>query len=661
MDVRRGFRGASTPGLLFYICLAAGCALFGGLKAAAVLVLLILACNRILGLAGGALGSNGSPARSLTIRSLLSLGLFPFVWLACRGLPGGWLLPAIGVILSVGVGLSWRQKTMKGEPARADSAGILFILLLVTVATRLPFSKIGSPVDGQLAYRAYFSSDYLKHFSVVESLNNGSMPPGNPYFAGETLHYYWLPYAVPAVVSRLTGSTAKALFAYSFAVNFLFLLLMFQACQRISHKRRWMPFLAVPLVLAPSLEGAYLWASRMRFSFAALFADGRAFNIDGLTRWLWNLPQIDTLLRSLLYTPQHLLSLAFVLLFLIYADEGPERPWLLSLFLALSLASSFFVGGILLVSRSLHILGREGTRLVRRDLAPAAFFRGLAGHFFLPALVLGLSVLLRMISSGGSEVVFKPLGPRQIFLLLGLNLGLLVVSGVWGLLAARFRSRVFVAVLLGVSVSLLLAIRIAGFESDVSLKAGLVTILVLALLTCRLGEISGAGKFAAALALLILLPGSLTAILDVRNSADVRNARFTSYISVEEMRMLEWVRENTPLESVVQNFPPARAWNLSALPAFSGRRMAVGDRMHGQIFQVRPDAYERRLEALRLAIGGLPGTRDALRRLGVDYLFWGEDESRFFKIDPVALPVAHKEGGTVLYAIGPDQGGSRRR
>ena len=145
-----------------------------------------------------------------------------------------------------------------------------------------------------------------------------------------------------------------------------------------------MPFLAVPLVLAPSLEGAYLWAGRARFSFAAFFADGRAYNIDGLTRWLWNLPQIDTLLRSLLYTPQHLLSLAFVLLFLVFADEDPERPWLLSLLLALSLASSFFVGGILLAARALHILGREGARLVRRDLALAAFFRDL-GEPFPPA------------------------------------------------------------------------------------------------------------------------------------------------------------------------------------------------------------------------------------------------------------------------------------
>jgi hypothetical protein len=654
MEVKREHRGASALALSFYGCLAAGCWLFGGFKAAAVLVLIIVVGNRILRLAGGALGVDGSPALSLTIRSLLSLGLFPFAWLACRILPDGLLVPALGVILAAGLALSLRRKTIDGEPSKKDHAGILFVLLLVVAATWLPFSRIGAQVDGRYAYRAYFSSDYLKHMSVVESLNDGRMPPANLYFAGDPLHYYWLPYATPAVVSRVSGSTPKALFAFSFAVNFLFLLLLLQACQKISTKRRWLPFLAVPLVLAPSLEGFYLWAGRARFSFPAFLSEGRAYNIDGLTRWLWGLPQIDTLLRSLLYTPQHLLSLAFVLLFLVFVDEGAERPWLLSLVLALSLAASFFVGGILLLSRALHVLGREGLRLVRRDLTLFAFLRDLGRHFLLPLFVLALSVALRMVSSGGSGIIVKPLGPRQVIILLGLNLGLLVVSGAWGLLAARFRSRAFLATLLGVSLVLLLAVRIAGFESDVSLKAGLVVILALTLLTCRLGEVPGAGRLAAPLALLVLLPGALTATLDIRNSADVRNARFTSYIGAEEMRMLEWIKENVPKGRIVQNFPAARTWNLSAIPAFAGRPMAVGDRMHGQIFQVRPDLYERRLEALRLSLAGLPATKDDLRRLGIDFLFWGEDERHFFRTEPTGLAVAHRIGGTALYALGTD-------
>lgn len=118
--------------------------------------------------------------------------------------------------------------------------------------------------------------------------------------------------------------------------------------------------------------------------------------------------------------------------------------------------------------------------------------------------------------------------------------------------------------------------------------------------------------------------------------------------------MLEWIKGNVPKGKVVQNFPAARTWNLSAIPAFAGRPMAVGDRMHGQIFQVRPDLYERRLEALRLALSGLPATWGDLKGLGVDYLFWGDDEGCFFRIDLGSLPVAHREGRTVLYVLEPE-------
>jgi hypothetical protein len=318
--------------------------------------------------------------------------------------------------------------------------------------------------------------------------------------------------------------------------------------------------------------------------------------------------------------------------------------------LASSLASSFFVGGILLISWGLYAAAREGAKLIRRRQTLEGFFTILAQHFALPIIVLGLSLALKMVSFGGSGVMLKPVKPAEAMVLLGLNLGLLTFGGAAGLLASRFQGRAFHALLLAVSLALILTVRIANFESDVSLKAGLVAILVLALLICRLSEAPRAGRLALPLALLVILPGLWTLTLDVRNSSDVRNRRFTSYVPFEEMRMLDWVRENIPAARTVQDFPEARTWNLSAIPAFSGKQMAVGDRMHGRIFQVRPDLYERRVEELRRALTGLPATQNDLRRMGVDYLFWGDDERRYFKFDP-DLPVVNRIGSTVIYSL----------
>ncbi|MDD8013666.1 MAG: hypothetical protein PHX05_09335 [Acidobacteriota bacterium] len=638
------------PAALFYAVLFLGNLLFAGRNAALALTLVLFLSNGILRAVIGAFIENSSAVISLTVRSLLALGLFPLAWLICRGLAGSAGSKILAGLLGIGFLFSVIRKAPGNETEGRDKRWILIAFLLVTVLAWYPFSRIGFPINGSYAYRAYFSSDYLKHFSVVETLNQSGLPPANLYFQGEVLHYYWLPYATPAFVAFFAGSTAKAMFAFSFTVNFLFLLLLSLMAARTCLRRRWMPYLAALMVLAPSLEGLYLWAVRAHFSWSGYFRIGRNVNIDGLTRWLWNLPQVDTLLRALLFTPQHLLSLAFLLLFLYVLSQKNEHPWALSFCLASSLAASFFVGGILLVSWGLYTTLREAAKLIRGQLTFGSFFMTLARHFALPAFVLGLSFGLKMITFNGSGIMLKPVKPGEAFVLLGLNLGLLTCAGVAGLLAGRFQGRAFHALLLIVSLTLILVVRISNFESDVSLKAGLVAILVLTLLTCRLAETPRAGRIALPAALLIILPGLWTLALDVRNSSDIRNRSFTSYVSFEEMRMLDWLRENIPGTRTVQNFPEARPWNLSAIPAFSGRQMVVGDRMHGQIFQVRPDLYQRRVDDLRRALAGLPATLEDLRRMGVDYLFWGQDERRHFNFKP-RLPVAKRMGTTVLYSL----------
>jgi hypothetical protein len=316
----------------------------------------------------------------------------------------------------------------------------------------------------------------------------------------------------------------------------------------------------------------------------------------------------------------------------------------------LSLAASFFVGGILLFSWALYISVQEGSRLIRRKQSLTRFGIVLAEHFLLPLLVLGLSLALKMAAFSGIGLFIKALTPGQMAILLGLNLGFLIIGGIGGLAASRFPGRAFYALLLVVSLVLVLFVRISNFESDISLKAGLIVILVLAVLTCRMDETRLTGRFFLPLALLIILPGMLTLILDIKNSADIHNRRFTNYVSFEEMRMLGWIRANIPAGRTVQNFPAARTWNLSAIPAFSGRQMVVGDRMHGQIFQVSSDLYQRRVEDLGRALSGLPGSREELRGLGVDYLFWGEDEIQHFKFIP-DLPVAKRVGQTILFSL----------
>jgi hypothetical protein len=642
----------NSAGLCFYGCLFLGILLFAGFMSAALMLLLLGTGSHLLKSPLSKILEKASAVTSLVIRSLLSLGLFPFLWLAGRLLAGKRGLWLAGLILILGFLFSLRHRGCRNETQKPDCGETVLALLLVIFLTWLPFSKIGSPLNGKYAYRAYFSSDYLKHYAVVEALNKGSIPPPNLYFKGEALHYYWLPYTVPAALSQLTDSTPQALFAFSFSVNFLFILMLLKLAGRMFPRRRELPLLTVLLALMPSLEGFYLWAFRFHFSLAAYFQAGHAYNIDGLTRWLWALPQIDVLFRTLLYTPQHLLSLAFLVMFLYFFSAEKEHPGVLSFCLALSLAASFFVGGIFLFSWGVYWLGREGIRIVRKKPSSKALGTDFLQLFIPPAVVLALSFVLKMVTFKGGGIFFTALTPGHMIILLSLNMGLLVIGGVAGLVLGRFPGRSFYSTLLIVSLIFVLFVRIENFESDISLKAGLVAILLLTLSMGFLTKHQRAGKLYLPLVCLIILPGLLTLVLDIWNSADIHNARFTSTISFEEMQLIEWIRSHVPVDQTVQDYPPARARNLSAIPVFSGHQMLVGDRMHGRIFQTSPAAYDERIQALGRTMSSLPSSREELRRMGVDYLLWGVDENRHFKYTP-DLPVAWRAGQTVLFSLAP--------
>ena len=642
---------AGEAGAVFL--LTAGSVLFAGAEATAMLLALLLLGNRLLGRLLKPVPWPVTSLEGFILRSLLNLGLFPFLWLTLtlvfKGRSAYW---TAGLLVLVNLLLVKKREPIQSQ--LKTPGGLLLsaslLLALLVLLTYLPFSRIGRPSDDGSAYRAYFSSDYLKHFSMVETLNRGKLPPQNPYFASDRLHYYWLPYAFPAAVARWTGKTDRALIAYSFSVNFLFLLLLFSFLRRILTRGTLLPLLLTALVFFPSLEGLYFFLTRCRASPAAFFTLGRQINIDALTRWNWNLPEIDSLLRSLLYTPQHLLSLCFVILVIFFNHQRLKQPLFFSLLLALALANSFFIGGILLLAWGAAYLINDVPLTIPGEsrVKKAA---GALASLSLPALVAALSLALGMVSIGGSRLLIKPVPLPGLPAMLGLNLGLLFVFGLLGMARARFPGKRFQACLFIIALGLTLLLRAADFESDISLKAGLIIIVQLVLFTAfGLAGRKSPRWLPVCFILLALAAGSMTGALDVLNSADTDNRRQTLLVSRDEMAMLNWIRKNVPADQTVQTFPPARDWNVSIVPSFTGRAMVVGDRMHGTIFQIPPPRYRQLLQQLESLLRGLPESQSDLKRLGVDYLFWGEPESRYFKRTPRLKPVI-AVNRTVLYAL----------
>ena len=90
-------------------------------------------------------------------------------------------------------------------------------------------------------------------------------------------------------------------------------------------------------------------------------------------------------------------------------------------------------------------------------------------------------------------------------------------------------------------------------------------------------------RFGVALALLVVMTGAPTTVIDAYNAQDVTNRsmgpgfHWTVVVTPAEREAFAWIKANTPPGAVVQAEPTARGretWSL--IPSFAERRMAAG-------------------------------------------------------------------------------------
>ena len=82
-----------------------------------------------------------------------------------------------------------------------DRLALAAILLLIALLM-FPLARVGErDASGSRLYRAYFTADFIWHTALASELGKYAMPPRNPYFAREEMHYYWTYFLPPAVIA----------------------------------------------------------------------------------------------------------------------------------------------------------------------------------------------------------------------------------------------------------------------------------------------------------------------------------------------------------------------------------------------------------------------------------------------------------------------------
>ena len=263
---------------------------------------------------------------------------------------------------------------------RRDTLALVLVLFMVPALLWKPLTNIGiTDEQGNHRYRAYFTADFLWHVALTAELAKAQSPPRNPYLARRPLHYYWAYFVLPATISRthLLPSTQTYLTINALCAGLLFVSMIFVAAWSIVPRAGPVAIAVVVTVLAASAEGFYALVDLWRHGRP--FAQVTNLNIDAITSWFFQSQTIDSLPRSLWYTPQHAMSCGLGLIAMIVASARDLSARLTASLVAgfplgLALIFSPFLGGVFslmfgLAALTAAVSAHRGATPILRDLA----------------------------------------------------------------------------------------------------------------------------------------------------------------------------------------------------------------------------------------------------------------------------------------------------
>ncbi|MBN1552357.1 hypothetical protein JW979_12865 [bacterium] len=530
--------------------------------------------------------------------------------------------------------------------------GACLLVLAMLVLLVIPYQNVGLKMPEGLAYRAYFSGDYLKHVAITSQLMSMEIPPENPYFAGQTLHYYWMFYLFPALLANQLGyeHIQPILTSLNLFLAGTFLWIWIGLTQSLIKNTTIKIIVWILPLFGGSYEGLICLADLHKRKWP--LAAASYYNVDGWSRRMFGAPEVDSLYRLLLYNMQHILPAALFLVF-IYMFSKSRRLRLsatvvIGLLCALAIGHSGFLGSFLTLWCFVTISMSEE---FRKGKWRTAWIRPVL--FALIPLVLllfykfGLKMLGPEISSGSQLI---PLdinlveavrsAPVAFFVLnFGATLAGLLSFFIW----KRFPKAISCLALL--SIMLIAFVSVPRFGSDVAVKVGYTAAISLSLMAGFLLDfLKSKSKLlwisSIMLMILLIVVAIPSLLLEVYNFSELLNPRYLSVVNYLDKNAYDWMHTNTSPDEIIQAGTRTNAINapFTGIPTFAGRKTYVGDWMHARIFLIPEEEYQHR----KAVADGIFRFKNAEKihslctQSGINYVYWGVDEYQLFK-HPVHL------------------------
>ena len=604
-----------------------------------------------------------------------ALGSLVLTLLWITGAHGVWLLVAAPLLVSLlamparRLAGRWTLPSLDAE----DAIALSVLLLIVPIVAGLPFAHVGEITANGQDYRAYFTADYAWRRAVVSEVAKGDVLPVNPYFAGDALHYYWMPHVLSAVQYRFAAAWAtldELLLIRSVSIDAMFVTFLY-GMTRAFRVRPWAAAASVTfVVLASSFEGTYaLW------DFARHGAPLRAvtnLNIDAISRWYFQGIPLDGLQRVLFYQPHHAVGYVIGMLGLLaiaLRTRGRDAVAfaIAGICLGLSIAISSFAGLMVTAGAALF----EAASLLRAFSLRRAIVHALAAGVPL-ALATALVFALRYVDNSGSvvELTLNRMATHDFWWVTFLSFGPVLIVGAISIIRtrhARLQLGIFGALAIA-SVFFYFFINVRDHQDVyVGWRVGhflfMSAAVVIGVLFDSLAQHGFRGRRAAWIGVaIVFLAGLPTSAIDIYNTQDITNhgqmpaGHWTLRLHPDDLQIFDWIRHNTDPKATFQVDPvPRDPEQWAYLPAFAERRMAAGI----PISMIPLAKYQKASEQIRLIYDEQPLLAyERAVRAHVNYILVGPPEreahpgveDRFSGIGD-RLPLVFKNGTISIYEV----------
>lgn len=554
------------------------------------------------------------------------------------------LAPSLTWLLVV-VARRWGGPTLRMPVFdRRDAAAVALALLIVPVITFAPFRNVRRATPDGEAYRAYFTADFVWAMTVTADIAKGNIPPKNPFLVDEPLHYYWMSHLLSGAIypnARGLGLTAEqVILTDGLGFGLAFVAFLYGLARVVGGNAVFSALAVACAFVANSYEG--LERLLVYREHGIPFDSLRDVNIDAVTRWYHAGMPVDGLQRMLLYQPHHITGymMALAALWIVgSAEDVTETAVALWAGMLLGLAVLFSTFTAIIVSVAVAIL--FAFRLLQRRAWLAMVQSAILGALPVVVAVVLAGVLGYTDPKQGMllQVGVNPVALRHWPFVLLLNFGPLLFAGLVSLWRPRW--------LLGqgaAATALVLAAFAFYFLTDVPDQEGVWVgwraghLLLIGFAAMGAASLTAAWRSTPTLLpvivllLLTIVPAIPTVAIDVFNAQDITNRHpgpsfpWTVIITPKEREALNWIRDHTPEDAIVQVDPRARhSGTWTYIQSFAERRAAAG--LPGAMIPFLP--YSMATDNVTFGIFRAGTAHDAVenaRFMGIDYVVVGPAE-----------------------------------